>query len=244
MCHPGAGRPNSASIGSTTAMQAIEVEFFGQSAHAGAAPWEGTNAQDAAFLAYANVSVLRQQMKPDHRVHGVIQGTDWVANIIPDYAKMRWYVRAPTSKDLLAFVERVKKCFEAAALATSCKISLQVEAPYYDLHQNEVLAHDFVNVVGSRYGMTTSADDTSASTDFGNVTYELPAFHPMFTIPTKPHGANHTPAFTEAAASKEAHEATMLVTKALALTGFRVVSDTRFFAQVKGAFDAWKNLSA
>lgn len=74
----------------------------------------------------------------------------------------------------------------AAALATSCKISLQAEAPYYDLHQNEVLgmsifhcrpppelkanhpsiAHDFVNVVGSRYGMSTSADGTSASTDF------------------------------------------------------------------------------
>ncbi|KAF9454268.1 amidohydrolase [Macrolepiota fuliginosa MF-IS2] len=244
MCHPGAGRVNSASIGSTTAMQAIEVEFFGQSAHAGAAPWEGTNAQDAAFLAYSNISVLRQQMKPDHRVHGVIQGTNWVPNIIPDYAQMRWYVRAPTSKELLAFVERVKKCFEAAALATSCTVKLHVETPYFDLHQNEVLAHDFVSIVGSRYGMSSSVDGTSASTDFGNVTYELPAFHPMFTIPTKPHGGNHTPAFAEAAASKQAHEATMLVTKALALTGFRVVADTGFFAKVKGAFDAWKNLSA
>jgi metal-dependent amidase/aminoacylase/carboxypeptidase family protein len=41
---------------------------------ASAAPWEGTNAFDAAMLAYSGVSVLRQQMKPDHRVHGVIKG--------------------------------------------------------------------------------------------------------------------------------------------------------------------------
>ncbi|KXN92424.1 Peptidase M20 domain-containing protein 2 [Leucoagaricus sp. SymC.cos] len=243
MCHPGAGRLNSTSIGSTTAMQAIEVEYFGHSAHAGAAPWEGTNAQDAAFLAYSSISVLRQQMKPDHRVHGVLSGNNWVPNIIPDYAQMRWYVRAPTSKELTAFVEKVKNCFQAAALATSCKVALHVQAPYYDLHQNEVLAHDFVNIVGSRYGMLTSTDDTAASTDFGNVTYALPAFHPMFTIPTKPQGGNHTPAFAEAAASKQAHEATMLVTKALALTGFRVTADAGFFARVKGAFDAWKNLS-
>jgi hypothetical protein len=41
---------------------------------------EGTNAQDAAHLAYSSVSVLRQQMKPDHRVHGALQGVNWVPN--------------------------------------------------------------------------------------------------------------------------------------------------------------------
>jgi len=41
---------------------------------------EGTNALDAAFLAYSNISVLRQQMKPDHRVHGIIEGKEWASN--------------------------------------------------------------------------------------------------------------------------------------------------------------------
>lgn len=66
------------------------------SAHAGAAPWyvtfpcainhtynvsrEGTNALDAAFLAYSSVSMLRQQIRPDHRVHGVVEGKHWQAN--------------------------------------------------------------------------------------------------------------------------------------------------------------------
>ena|ERR1700761_2260167 len=43
-------------------------------AHAAAAPWEGQNALDAAFFAYSAVSVLRQQIKPDQRVHGIIEG--------------------------------------------------------------------------------------------------------------------------------------------------------------------------
>jgi len=50
------------------------------SAHASAAPWEAVNALDAAFLAYSNVSVLRQQMKPDHRVHGIVEGKNWAPN--------------------------------------------------------------------------------------------------------------------------------------------------------------------
>lgn len=50
------------------------------SAHAAAAPWEAQNALDAAFLAYSAVSVLRQQIHPSHRVHGIVTGKDWAPN--------------------------------------------------------------------------------------------------------------------------------------------------------------------
>ena len=50
------------------------------SAHAAAAPWEAQNALDAAFVAYAGVSALRQQIKPDHRVNGIVVGRDWAPN--------------------------------------------------------------------------------------------------------------------------------------------------------------------
>jgi metal-dependent amidase/aminoacylase/carboxypeptidase family protein len=69
-------------------MQGVQVEYFGHAlvtsalsfswahqclrAHASVAPWEGSNALDAAFLAYSAVSVLRQQVKPENRVHGVV----------------------------------------------------------------------------------------------------------------------------------------------------------------------------
>jgi hypothetical protein len=54
----------------------------------------------------------------------------------------------------------------------------------------------------------------------------------LAAIPTEPNGANHTPAFTSAAATPEAHQACLDVCKALALTGFRVIDDDLFYAEV------------
>ncbi|KAF5338342.1 hypothetical protein D9611_012459 [Ephemerocybe angulata] len=242
MCHPSPGSERSASVGPTIAMQAIEVEYFGQSAHAGAAPWEGTNALDAAFLAYSSVSLLRQQMKPEQRIHGIVQGKDWSPNVIPDYAKMRWLVRSPTYAELLPLVKRAKNCFEAAATATSCVCKVTAERPYYDLQQNRVLGNAFADIVGNRYGVQTTQAGTTASTDFGNISYALPALHPAFAIPTAPHGGNHTAAFTKAAATQEAHDAMLVITKGLALLGYRILEDAQFLLEVQSEFIAQTNL--
>ena len=82
---------------------------------------------------------------------------------------------------------------------------------------------------------------------------ELPAIHPAYckphsshhphhllippptAIPTVPNGGNHTPGFTAAAKTPEAHAATMLTTKALALAGFRVLDDAEYYAKVRCA---------
>jgi hypothetical protein len=65
------------------------------------------------------------------------------------------------------------------------------------------------------------------------------ALGPFFThlsclaaIPTEPNGSNHTPGFTSAAATLEAHEICLEVCKALALTGVRVIEDDQFYAEV------------
>ncbi|TDL15653.1 hypothetical protein BD410DRAFT_796184 [Rickenella mellea] len=239
MSHPGPGPKNSVGIGSCLASQAIEVEYHGHSAHAAAAPWEGQNALDAAFLAYSSVSVLRQQIKPSHRVHGVIEGKDWAPNIIPDYAKMRWVARAPSGSELDALVKRLLACIDAAAIATSCKKTVTISRAYLDLRQNAALAAQFANTLNKRYDtLITSAEGAiGGSTDFGNVTYELPAIHPSFAIPTQPNGGNHTALFTDAARAPEAHKATMTITKGLALTGFRALDDDAFYESVRKAFE-------
>ena len=55
----------------------------------------------------------------------------------------------------------------------------------------------------------------------------------IIAIPTEPRGGNHTPAFAKSAITMAAHEVTMVITKALALTGYRVLSDSDFFCKVK-----------
>ncbi|KAG1876439.1 amidohydrolase [Suillus subalutaceus] len=237
MCHPSPGPELSSFVVSSLAMQSIDAEFFGKSAHAGDAPWEGANALDAAFLAYSSVSVLRQQIKPDHRVNGVINGSERAANVIPDYAKMRWYVRAPTRDQLTRLTERVSACFEGAALATSCRLKITKNTPYYDLRQNSILAAAFSHAISQECG-SVGQYPSGASTDFGNVSYVLPSLHPAFAIPTQPNGGNHSPAFADSARTAEAHKACMITTKALACTGFRVLADKVFFMQVREAFEA------
>jgi hypothetical protein len=46
------------------------VTYRGKASHAAGFPWEGVNALDAAVMAYTSISCLRQQMKPDWRIHG------------------------------------------------------------------------------------------------------------------------------------------------------------------------------
>ncbi|KAL6305230.1 hypothetical protein BKA93DRAFT_731758 [Sparassis latifolia] len=233
MCHPSPGPLHSVSVGPCLACQTIEVEFFGHTAHAAWAPWEAQNALDAAFLAYTNISVLRQQIKPTHRVHGIVSGKNWAANIIPDYSKMVWIVRAPTWPEVEVLRERVLKCFEAAATATGCKAEINQEVGYYDLRQNSVLGDEFSHIMDARYGVKSLADGgMGASTDFGNITYALPALHPSFTIPTEPNGSNHTPQFTQSAGTPAAHAAAIAVTKGLAGAAFRVLDDAEFTDRV------------
>ncbi|THU88083.1 bacterial exopeptidase dimerization domain-containing protein, partial [Dendrothele bispora CBS 962.96] len=243
MCHPAPGPKGSVALSSSLAVSAFEAEYFGHTAHAALSPWEGINALDAAVLAYNNVNALRQQLKPNVRVHGILKGKDWTINIIPDYAMYSIAVRAPTRAQQEAARARVLPCLEASAGATGCKSKISETIQMFDLRQNKALGDEVANIICSRYGtIDREYGIASASTDFGNVSYELPSLHPGFAIPTVPGGGNHTPEFAKAAATVEAHEACLDISKALAATGIRVFIDDEFFEEVKRTFEEDKAL--
>ncbi|TFY65870.1 hypothetical protein EVG20_g5218 [Dentipellis fragilis] len=241
MCHPFSGAPdNYFRVAPCLALQNIDIEYFGHTAHAAIAPWEGVNALDAAFLAYSSISVLRQQINPTHRVQGTVSGKDWTPNVIPDYAKMTWIVRAPTWAEVEVLRDRVINCLEAAALSTGCKHKLTLGERYMDLRQNTVLAESFAAVSQHHYGLPTQILDETmpASTDFGNVTYALPALHPVFFIPTpEPNSSPHTPGFALAARTPGAHASMLRVARSLALTGLRMLADDDFFVRARQAYE-------
>lgn len=96
----------------------VTVTYKGHCSHAAAFPWEGVNALDAAVMAYNNISVLRQQMKPTWRVHGIITEGGVKPNIIPDRTQLQYFLRAPNVEELDLLRQKVTSCFEAAATAT------------------------------------------------------------------------------------------------------------------------------
>ncbi|KAE8602932.1 hypothetical protein XENTR_v10014181 [Xenopus tropicalis] len=180
----------------------VTVKYYGKASHAAAYPWEGVNALDAAILAYNNLSVLRQQMKPTWRAHGIIKNGGVKPNIIPSYSELEFYLRAPSLKELTKLQEKADACFKAAAAATGCRVELSSSGhDYYNVLQNKTLAKTYVEN-GKKLGMQFAADNLalnslSGSTDFGNVSFVVPGIHPYFYIGSD--ALNHTEEYTEAA---------------------------------------------
>lgn len=50
----------------------VNFDFTGKAAHASADPWDGINALDAVIQTFNAISMLRQQVRPDVRIHGII----------------------------------------------------------------------------------------------------------------------------------------------------------------------------
>ncbi|HZJ73040.1 MAG TPA: amidohydrolase, partial [Planctomycetota bacterium] len=93
-------------------------EFTGKASHAAADPWEGINALDACVQTYNAVSMLRQQVRPECRIHGIITSGGAAANIIPEQAAATFYVRAPRIDLMWETYARVRACAEGAAQST------------------------------------------------------------------------------------------------------------------------------
>lgn len=120
------GMPDGLTHAGYLARQTMTVTFSGKTAHAGAAPWAGKNALDAVVSAYVNISMLRQQMHPSQRVHGVIKNGGDRPNVIPGTAVLEYYARAETAAELDILCGRVENCFKAAALATDCGVEVKM----------------------------------------------------------------------------------------------------------------------
>lgn len=238
MVHPAA----KSGTGPMLAVQPVFVTYTGQTAHSGAAPWEGINALDAAVLAYNNISALRQHIHPEERVHGIIKGDNWAPNVVPGKSTLIYNVRSPTVSGLKALVKRVQNCFEAAALATGCKGEYDWQTAYADVHNTPSLSATYAGVLEKRFGLDVPDDAFAASTDFGNITYALPSLHAEYAIhldDPKTQG-NHTVGFADAARTSEAHERTKEAALGIAVTGARVLVEKEYRDHVWAEWSKWR----
>ncbi|XP_017308936.1 peptidase M20 domain-containing protein 2 isoform X3 [Ictalurus punctatus] len=213
----------------------LVVKYHGRASHASAYPWEGVNALDAAVLAYSNMSVLRQQLRPDWRVHGIIRHGGAKPNIIPDYSELEYYLRTPSHRDLPKIKAKAEACFQAAALATGCRVELLfARNEFYEILRNHTL-EGLYEENGKSLGMKfITVKDSSGSTDFGNVTHAVPGIHPYFYIGSE--ALNHTTEYTAASGANEAQFYTLRTAKALAMTALDVIFSPGVLDKVKKEF--------
>src|SRR5918999_2431225 len=122
----------------------VGFEFTGKAAHASADPWEGVNALDAVIQTFNNVSMLRQQVRPDARIHGIVTNGGAAPNIIPEVAAATFYVRAPALDQMWALHKRVIACAEGAAKATGCTLAVnEQDNAYAPMKRNDPLLDAF-----------------------------------------------------------------------------------------------------
>lgn len=224
----------------TIAIHTMDVEYEGQAAHAAAAPHKGRNALDAAVLGYTNVAALRQHIRPDERIHGVFTDAGDKPNIVPARAAAEWYVRSTTMDSLEPLKERVLACLEAGASATGCTMTHRWnDPPFYDMIDNTPLL-DLYCANAGEIGRVVHAPDpmsvVSGSTDMGNVSYAVPAIHPMIKV--APAGcAIHTPDFATHARSEDGDRAVIDGALSMALTIVDLWADAETLGSVRGAFE-------
>ncbi len=161
------------------ALTALEIRYFGKAAHASAAPWEGINALDAVQLFYAGISALRQQLKPDVRLHGIVREGGLAANSIPERASCLYYARAARRQDLDRVVERLRDVAQGAALMTGARLEInQDELPMDDIVRLPALQQLFDGLLRKEGLVTITPEEEAArsvgSTDVGNVSHVCP----------------------------------------------------------------------
>jgi amidohydrolase len=193
--------------------------FRGTASHAAAAPHLGINAADAAVISQVAVGLLRQQIPSDHRVALYVAEAGSVTNIIPDVAVVNFECRAFTRGEFDLLLDRVRRCFEAGALATGATLDFSPIGPVYDaLVQDETLSEywsDAIAVFGR--DVSRAAGLSGGSTDMGNVSQLVPSIHPWVGIP----GATspiHSPGFAASADTPAAYDVMFEAALAMAWT--------------------------
>jgi amidohydrolase len=226
--------------GESLAMDAIQYEFFGRSAHAAAQPYEGINALDAVLQLFNSINALRQQMKSDARIHGIINEGGKAPNIIPDYAVAQFYVRSATRAYTDELVQKVLHCAEGAALQTGCTLKTSFyEYSYDELRTNETLSQVFsdqLNEMGIDPKDIEIGKD-HGSLDLGNVSIQCPTIHPFVKVVGEKHML-HTKEFRDLALQEPALDAMIFTAKALANTAYEVISSPELLQRIKDEFAA------
>jgi amidohydrolase len=226
-------------ITESLAMDCIEITFTGKPAHAASAPWEGKNALDAMILTFNNINALRQQIQPDARIHGVIVDGGKAPNIIPDFTMAHFYVRAKKRRYLNELVEKFKGCVQAGASATGTQMTMRYyENSFDDMLSNVTLAKRVRDYMVEALGVKSfhRSPDTFGSVDMGNVSHVTPAIHILVDIAQGKPLVPHTAEFHVAAGTPYAEETTLKAGKALALTGYDILTQPEFLEQARAEF--------
>lgn len=200
------------------ALNLIDFIFTGTESHAAVAPEKGRSALDALLLLFNGIEFLREHIRSDSRIHGIIKEGGVAANIVPGRAVGQFYVRAADRPYLDELVKRVEKIAQGAAWMTETEVQIQ-EIKRYD---NKISVPTLNQLLLDNAALAGAKDVTpprtsTGSTDFSTVTYRVPGacirvgFLPVGT-------SSHSQTWLDMGKSSAAHTAILIGAKSIAGT--------------------------
>lgn len=158
------------------------VRYIGKEAHAGAAPFLGVNALNAAMLGIFGIHAQRETFRDeDHiRVHPIITRGGDLVNIVPADVRIETYVRGAKTEAIFEANKKVNRALRAGASAVGAEVRINEIPGYLPLRNFGPLAKVFeantLQVLGPN--SVEVSDFSGGSTDMGDISHIIPSIHP------------------------------------------------------------------
>lgn len=198
----------------------LKVAFTGVPSHGAAAPHKGKSALTACMDSFRLVDGQRIHFRDGVRVHGIITNGGQASNIIPEHAACEYLVRARTSAELERVTGIVRRCIQAAAMASDVEVKMESVPGYKEMWTSGVLAQSMDSALRALGRTPVMTDETAgmASTDMGDVSQAVPALHAWIAICERGEAQIHEHRFAERTRGERGLNTMLLAAKAMART--------------------------
>lgn len=236
MVHPSAR--TTPDMGST-ANCGLEVIFHGKCAHAAAYPEKGINALDAVNLLFTGVNTFRQYIPEHARIHGVILDGGQVPNVIPDYARCRFYLRTADESWAPVLEKKFRDIVKGAELMTGATAEIAPFRKAYKARRpNRTMNHEYIRCMEAQGAETVIPEKAGrGSSDFGNFSQLVPGIHAYFAVSENFEPVGHSPEFAAEAGKDFGFENAMRAAAAQASVVCRFMTEADFREAVIADFN-------
>lgn len=157
------------------------IHFTGKEAHAGARPFDGINALNAAALSLLAINSQRETFREKDRIriHPIITKGGDLVNIVPADIRMETYVRGTNLAGILDASEKVNRSLKGCAYAIGAEVNVEELPGYLPMIQNPDLSKLFADNGEQLLGKNTNVygEEIMGSTDAGDISSIMPFIH-------------------------------------------------------------------
>jgi amidohydrolase len=227
-CHPNDRTMTGARF---KALCKTDFEFYGVASHAARAPEKGISSLDAVLLTHTAIEFLKEHVKKDVSIAGIITHGGTAAGSIPKFAATHFIMRSNDKTYLDEVIKRVYNCAKGAALATGTRLKIKEGIRLDSMLCVPSFDELFMQNAQLLDPPQVHEQTSMASSDFCSLSTIMPAsrleiaFVPLET-------STHSQAFTDAGKTEAAYRAIKIASFAMAATAYDIFADPNLAAAI------------